>query len=169
MPLLPSIFGRRKPCEFSKRPGKRTRFAEADPTSDLRHRERRHSQQVPGVIYPARHMVAMWRHAERLRESTRKMIETEACELCESSQRNVLCKMFFDEFGYTLLLPRRQAAMNGPGVGDWRSVQTQELVRYGHGRFPRSAGLAAYMAMMVSHFVGYAVIVGLKRKTLSVR
>jgi hypothetical protein len=34
-------------------------------------------------------------------------------------------------------LPRRQAATNGPALSDRRSVQTQELVRYGHGRFPR--------------------------------
>src|SRR5882724_12266445 len=103
-----AIFGRRQSSEFTKCPRKRTRFAKADPGADLRHRERRPLQQALGAIHTARHVVAMRRRAEGLREGARKMIKAQIDEFCESRQRNLLREMLLDEFGHAFLLPRRQ-------------------------------------------------------------
>jgi hypothetical protein len=68
-----------------------------------------------------------------MREGSRKVIETEINELCENGQRNVFGEMLLDEFGHALLLPRRQAAANWPSCAGFRSFQSEELARCGHG------------------------------------
>jgi hypothetical protein len=84
-----------------------------------------------------------------LGEGACKVIEAEISDLREGVERNFFRKMFLDEFDYAFLLPCQQAAPGGPGRGGVRSFQSEQLVRYGHGRFPRPASLAGCMAMMV--------------------
>src|SRR4051812_12503005 len=133
MLVLTPIFRRSKSGEFSKCPRKRARFAKADLDADLSYRERRHPQQAPGEVDPTRHVVAMRRRPKRLRKGSRKVIETEINELCESGQRNVFREMLLDEFGHALLLPCRQAATNWADCGGFRSFQSEALARCGHG------------------------------------
>src|SRR6202012_3388481 len=73
-------------------------------------------------------MVTVRGHAERLGEGACKMIEAKIGEFREDRQRNVLGKMFLDEFGEALLSPRRQAATDRPCGTVFCSFESEELM-----------------------------------------
>jgi hypothetical protein len=89
-------------------PGKRARFAKADPERNLRHWKGRLEQEICGSLHPAHQLVTMGRNAERLFEDACKMISAKPCDHRQSCQRNSLRGVSVDKFGDKLLLPNRQ-------------------------------------------------------------
>ena len=64
---------------------------------DLRQGQLRLTKHLFHMLHPAPQQVPMWRHAHRLLEGARKVIERKPCHRGQSAQTDFLADMFFNE------------------------------------------------------------------------
>src|SRR3954447_15762611 len=92
------VVARRMAGEFVKSRRERARFAKPDIDADLGDRQRRDGQQILRPLHAAADVVAVGRHPEGLLERTGEMKGTEAHELRQVRQRDLVAEMLLDEF-----------------------------------------------------------------------